>query len=107
MLGDEELLKPPYNIENQAHRRAVLAELDRIKTLGVKPPQNLWEYKVTMSGLPQNTVPVKSLFRVLIDALLIENTSHVGDTFSNTWWQIRISSTSEKVCVGILLHSGL
>lgn len=107
MLGDEELLKPPYNIKNQAHRRAVLAELDRIKTLGVKPPQNLWEYKVTMSGLPQNTVPVKSLFRVLIDALLVENTSHVGDTFSNTWWQIRISSTSEKVCVRILLHSGL
>lgn len=46
MLGEEELLKPPYNIENQAHRRAVLAELDRIKVLGVKPPQNLWEYKV-------------------------------------------------------------
>lgn len=46
MLGEEELLKPPYNIENQAHRRAVLAELDRIKLLGVKPPQNLWEYKV-------------------------------------------------------------
>lgn len=46
MLGEEELLKPPYNIGNQAHRRAVLAELDRIKLLGVKPPQNLWEYKV-------------------------------------------------------------
>lgn len=47
MLGDEELLKPPYSIENQAHRRAVLAELDRIKALGFKPPQNLWEYKVS------------------------------------------------------------
>lgn len=46
MLGEEELLKPPYNIGKQAHRRAVLAELDRIKLLGVKPPQNLWEYKV-------------------------------------------------------------
>lgn len=46
MLGDEELLKPPYSIENPAHRRAVLAELDRVKALGVKPPQNLWEYKV-------------------------------------------------------------
>lgn len=84
MLGDEELLKPPYNIENQAHRRAVLAELDRIKTLGVKPPQNLWEYKVTRSGLPQKTLPVNSLFGVLIVALLVENTSHVGNTFSNT-----------------------
>uniref|UniRef100_A0A8C4IDY1 Bifunctional apoptosis regulator n=1 Tax=Dicentrarchus labrax TaxID=13489 RepID=A0A8C4IDY1_DICLA len=50
MLGDEELLKPPYNIENQAHRRAVLAELDRVKTLGVKPPQNLWEYKAANAG---------------------------------------------------------
>lgn len=46
MLGDEELLKSPYNIDNQAHRRAILAELDRVRTLGVKPPQNLWEYKV-------------------------------------------------------------
>lgn len=46
MLGNEELLKPPYSIENQAHRRTVLAELDRIKALGIKPPQNLWEYKV-------------------------------------------------------------
>ena len=46
MLGDEELLKPPYSIKNQAHRRAVMAELNRVKVLGVKPPQNLWEYKV-------------------------------------------------------------
>lgn len=46
MLGEEELLKPPFSIENPAHRRAVLAELNRVKTLGVKPPQNLWEYKV-------------------------------------------------------------
>lgn len=23
-----------------------MAELERVKTLGVKPPQNLWEYKV-------------------------------------------------------------
>ncbi|XP_078480065.1 LOW QUALITY PROTEIN: bifunctional apoptosis regulator-like [Lampetra planeri] len=50
MLGNEELLKPPYSIENQAHRRTVLAELDRIKALGIKPPQNLWEYKAANSG---------------------------------------------------------
>lgn len=50
MLGDKELLNPPYSIENQAHRRAVLAELDRVKTLGVKPPQNLWEYKAANAG---------------------------------------------------------
>uniref|UniRef100_A0A3Q2PJI7 Bifunctional apoptosis regulator n=1 Tax=Fundulus heteroclitus TaxID=8078 RepID=A0A3Q2PJI7_FUNHE len=47
MLGDEELLKSPFSIENQTHRRAVLAELERVKALGVKPPQNLWEYKVS------------------------------------------------------------
>ncbi|XP_068607529.1 bifunctional apoptosis regulator-like [Brachionichthys hirsutus] len=50
MLGDEELINPPYSINNQAHRRAVLAELDRLKTLGVKPPQNLWEYKDANAG---------------------------------------------------------
>ncbi|XP_074539269.1 bifunctional apoptosis regulator-like [Halichoeres trimaculatus] len=50
MLGEEELLSPPYSIENQAHRRAVLAELDRVKTLGVKPPQNLWEYQAANAG---------------------------------------------------------
>ncbi|XP_078806622.1 bifunctional apoptosis regulator isoform X4 [Oryzias latipes] len=49
MLGDEELMKKPYNIENSVHRRAVLAELDRVKALGVKPPQNLWEYKLEPS----------------------------------------------------------
>lgn len=50
MLGDEELLKSPYKIENQTHRRALLAELDRVKALGVKPPQNLWEYKAAYAG---------------------------------------------------------
>lgn len=50
MLGDEELLKSPFNIENQTHRRAVLAELERVKALGVKPPQNLWEYKAANAG---------------------------------------------------------
>lgn len=47
MLGEEELLNPPYNIENPAHRRVILTELDRVKALGVKPPQNLWEYKAS------------------------------------------------------------
>ncbi|XP_006637034.3 bifunctional apoptosis regulator [Lepisosteus oculatus] len=50
MLGDEEISKPPYNIENHTHRKAVLAELDRVKALGVKPPQNLWEYKAVNVG---------------------------------------------------------
>ncbi|XP_023670754.1 bifunctional apoptosis regulator [Paramormyrops kingsleyae] len=50
MLGDEELSKNPYGIENQTHRKAVLAELERVKSLGVKPPQNLWEYKAVNAG---------------------------------------------------------
>ncbi|KPP64572.1 bifunctional apoptosis regulator-like [Scleropages formosus] len=50
MLGDEELSKQPYSIENQTHRKAILAELERVKSLGVKPPQNLWEYKAVNAG---------------------------------------------------------
>ncbi|XP_067115187.1 bifunctional apoptosis regulator-like isoform X2 [Osmerus mordax] len=50
MLGDEELALPPYSIENQAHRRAMLAELERVRALGGKPPQNLWEYKAVNAG---------------------------------------------------------
>lgn len=51
MLGDEELLKSPFNIENQTHRQAVVAELEKVKILGVKSPQNLWEYKVSTVDL--------------------------------------------------------
>ncbi|KAG7492024.1 hypothetical protein MATL_G00009830 [Megalops atlanticus] len=50
MLGDEELSRRPYSIENHTHRKAVLAELERVKALGVKPPQNLWEYKAVNAG---------------------------------------------------------
>ncbi|XP_056136337.1 bifunctional apoptosis regulator-like [Lampris incognitus] len=61
MLGDDELSRPPYSMENRVHRRTILAELDQVKALGVKPPQNLWEYKAVNAG--------KSLF--LIYALKI------------------------------------
>ncbi|XP_057551388.1 bifunctional apoptosis regulator-like isoform X2 [Hippopotamus amphibius kiboko] len=44
-LTEEEFSKAPYTIENSSHRRAILMELERVKALGVKPPQNLWEYK--------------------------------------------------------------
>lgn len=46
-LTEEEFSRAPYNIENSSHRRAILLELERVKALGVKPPQNLWEYKVS------------------------------------------------------------
>lgn len=45
-LTEEEFSKAPYTIESSSHRRAILMELERVKALGVKPPQNLWEYKV-------------------------------------------------------------
>ncbi|XP_058894317.1 bifunctional apoptosis regulator isoform X2 [Kogia breviceps] len=44
-LTEEEFSRTPYTIENSSHRRAILMELERVKALGVKPPQNLWEYK--------------------------------------------------------------
>uniref|UniRef100_A0A8D2JT76 Bifunctional apoptosis regulator n=1 Tax=Sciurus vulgaris TaxID=55149 RepID=A0A8D2JT76_SCIVU len=49
-LTEEEFSRAPYTIENSSHRRAILMELERVKTLGVKPPQNLWEYKAVNPG---------------------------------------------------------
>ncbi|XP_032098604.1 bifunctional apoptosis regulator isoform X3 [Sapajus apella] len=49
-LTEEEFSKSPYTIENSSHRRAILMELERVKALGVKPPQNLWEYKAVNPG---------------------------------------------------------
>uniref|UniRef100_A0A8C5PXJ7 Bifunctional apoptosis regulator n=1 Tax=Leptobrachium leishanense TaxID=445787 RepID=A0A8C5PXJ7_9ANUR len=44
-LAEDEFSNKPYSIENSSHRKAILMELDRVKMLGVKPPQNIWEYK--------------------------------------------------------------
>eukprot|EP00062_Callorhinchus_milii_P020458 gi/632976139/ref/XP_007904630.1/ PREDICTED: bifunctional apoptosis regulator isoform X2 [Callorhinchus milii] len=49
-LGEEEFSKPPFNIENELHRKAIHMALDSVKALGVKPPQNLWEYKAMHAG---------------------------------------------------------
>ncbi|XP_034782040.2 bifunctional apoptosis regulator-like isoform X2 [Acipenser ruthenus] len=56
MLEEEEFAKSPFSIENHTHRKAVLMELERVKALGVKSPQNLWEYRAVNGG--------KSLFLV-------------------------------------------
>ncbi|XP_051994020.1 bifunctional apoptosis regulator-like [Xyrauchen texanus] len=56
-LGDEELSAAPFRIENPSHRRVILEEIQRIKDLGVKLPQNLWEYKAANFG--------KSLFLLI------------------------------------------
>ncbi|XP_060750880.1 bifunctional apoptosis regulator-like [Tachysurus vachellii] len=57
-LGEQDLLKPPYGIENELHRRALLKEVFRVQELGFKWPQNLWEYKAVNGG--------KSLFLLYI-----------------------------------------
>ncbi|XP_068100834.1 bifunctional apoptosis regulator isoform X2 [Hyperolius riggenbachi] len=49
-LAEEEFSKAPYSIETNSHRKAIIMELERVKTLGVKPPQNLWEYKAVNPG---------------------------------------------------------
>ncbi|XP_048189274.1 bifunctional apoptosis regulator isoform X2 [Perognathus longimembris pacificus] len=49
-LTEEEFSRAPYTIENSSHRRVILTELERVKALGVKPPQNLWEYKAVNPG---------------------------------------------------------
>ncbi|XP_075623950.1 bifunctional apoptosis regulator isoform X2 [Balearica regulorum gibbericeps] len=49
-LTEEDFTKEPYSIENGNHRKAIMAELECVKTLGVKPPQNLWEYKAVNPG---------------------------------------------------------
>uniref|UniRef100_A0A8C6FNY1 Bifunctional apoptosis regulator n=1 Tax=Moschus moschiferus TaxID=68415 RepID=A0A8C6FNY1_MOSMO len=49
-LTEEEFSQAPYSIESSSHRRAILVELERVKALGVKPPQNLWEYKAVNPG---------------------------------------------------------
>ncbi|NWI99633.1 BFAR regulator, partial [Crypturellus undulatus] len=49
-LGEEDFIKEPYKIEKNNHRKAIMSELECVKTLGVKPPQNLWEYKAVNPG---------------------------------------------------------
>ncbi|KAL7865100.1 hypothetical protein AOLI_G00165200 [Acnodon oligacanthus] len=57
VLSEQDLLKPPYSVENQLHRRAVLKEVQRVQELGFKRPQTLWEYKAVNGG--------KSLFLLI------------------------------------------
>ncbi|KAL1276460.1 hypothetical protein QQF64_036083 [Cirrhinus molitorella] len=49
-LRDEELSATPFKINNIAHRQVILEEIQKIKELKVKPPQNIWEYKATNLG---------------------------------------------------------
>lgn len=46
LLEEKELLKPPYHIQNQAYRHAILRELYRLQAIELRP-QNLWEYKAS------------------------------------------------------------
>ena len=45
-LSEYDLERSPLNIEISYHKRALLKEIEILRTLGVKPPTDLWEYKV-------------------------------------------------------------
>lgn len=62
-LTEEDFTKEPFSIENNNHRKAITAELECVRTLGVKPPQNLWEYKVNSLSLPSILSDFKSYFK--------------------------------------------
>lgn len=47
-LRDKELSAAPFNVKNPSHRQIILEEIQEIKALKVKLPQNLWEYKVCL-----------------------------------------------------------
>ncbi|XP_062871450.1 bifunctional apoptosis regulator-like isoform X2 [Trichomycterus rosablanca] len=49
-LSEQDFSAPPYLIENELHRRAVLKEVRRVQELGFKRPRNLWEYKAVNGG---------------------------------------------------------
>ncbi|KAK2097544.1 hypothetical protein P7K49_022995 [Saguinus oedipus] len=73
-LTEEEFSKSPYTIENSSHRRAILMELERVKALGVKPPQNLWEYKKMLPAVNEirmgrKTLSVKGDTKILSEAV--------------------------------------
>ena len=45
-MEDNDLMKN-LGIENSLHRRALMLALNQVRERGVKPPTNLWEYKVS------------------------------------------------------------
>ncbi|XP_044160455.1 bifunctional apoptosis regulator-like [Bufo gargarizans] len=50
VLAEDEFSKEPYSIESTSHRKVIIMELEKVKTLGEKPPQNLWEYRAVNPG---------------------------------------------------------
>ncbi|XP_044160454.1 bifunctional apoptosis regulator-like [Bufo gargarizans] len=49
-LAEDEFSKEPYSIESASHRKVIIMELEKVKTFGVKPPQNMWEYRAVNPG---------------------------------------------------------
>ena len=48
MLGfDEENIHQTFNITDPLHKRALLNSIGVLREKGVKPPSNLWEFKVS------------------------------------------------------------
>ena len=45
-LSEYDLEHSPLNMKPSYHRRAFLKEIENLRTLGVKSPTDVWEYKV-------------------------------------------------------------
>ena len=43
---DEETIDQTFNISDPLHKKALLNSIHTLKDKGVKPPSNLWEFKV-------------------------------------------------------------
>ncbi|XP_066432294.1 bifunctional apoptosis regulator isoform X3 [Eleutherodactylus coqui] len=82
-LAEEEFSKEPYSIESNSHRKAIIMELERVKTLGVKPPQNLWEYKEE----DEEDIITKFIVSVALSAL--RGNSGIRDLQDPSWPQWR------------------
>ena len=47
-ISEFDLERSPLSIGISYHRRALIKEIEALRTLGVKPPTDLWEYKVRL-----------------------------------------------------------
>ena len=45
-LSENDLERPPLSIGVSYHRRVLIKEIETLQNLGVKPPTDIWEYKV-------------------------------------------------------------
>ena len=59
-LSEYDLEHSPLNVKPSYHRRAFLKEIENLRTLGVKSPTDVWEYKVGCHVRCNNNINVLS-----------------------------------------------